>query len=476
MKQHLYYWGLFVIFFTKIHFLPAQITYQAADYGAAGDTFLLSYVTDSLSNINFSTTGANQTWDFSRLRVSTQAREAFLGDTGYFPSFLLSCLATGGGFQCFGDWGQLVDFGVTDFNGFNVLDFGVSNVVRHQKKQDNVLREGLLGLTIQTGGLSTPLTIRYTNPDTVLRFPLRYQNRHSDYSEWTFDLRFANVDVVYKHTQTRTYVVDGWGALTTPAQTYASTLRVRTEILSKDTIFAYGNTIPTQTRTVNLAWFANNTKRPVMEVFGAALDSASQPFVPLRVAFVDAPRCLAPDLSFVPIPPVAVLNPGDSLTVNFLSAAQNVNQFYWNFGDGTPTVQTSSGNPRHIYRAPGTYTITAVGCAPNCTPARCDTFAFTLFVSAAPTTSVEEADVNANQFRVYPNPVASLLQVESIRAEFPIQQVVVFDMLGKRLLQQQFTVATLRTELDVAAFPPGMYVVQVHSSKGQVGIYKILKQ
>lgn len=627
----LFYLLFLPIFFLKISSGNAQITYQASDYGSVGDTFLLSNVVENLTEVDFLTTGANQVWNFSQLQVNTQSKEAFLGDTGYYFSFLASCFASGGGFQCFDDWNRLVDFGVTDFNGFNVLDYGVSNVVRHQKKQNNVLREGLLGLTIQTGGLNTPLTIRYANADTVLRFPLNYQNQHNDYSEWMFDLNFLGIDVVYKHTQTRLYTVDGWGALTTPFQTYPATLRVRTEIVSQDTIFAYGNVVPTTTRTINLAWYSKDTKRPVLEVFGAPIDALNQEFVPIRVAFVDTLRCLEPSLAFLPVPPFALLNPQDSLVVNFLSTSQNVDQFFWNFGDGTPTLVTV-GNPRHTYYEPGTYNVTAVGCNSNCLPLQCDTATFTLilanpnqpvtsfvpnpfsgrcegdsiafinlsfnaqrylwdfgdgttdttanpihvfrnsgnytvrltaenngvtgeastdlrifatppapfqrtdtsitlqdtlilqianypnilwqdgstapsfrfiaadygvgrhavsvaiadttgcstrdtiFVTILNATSVTNVAQTEKFLRIYPNPATEVLQLESLSPEFSMQQVVILDMLGKRVLQQIFSDGAVKIGLTINNLPPGMYVVQVRSKQVPTISYKWIKR
>jgi hypothetical protein len=100
----------------------------------------------------------------------------------------------------------------------------------------------------------------------------------------------------------------------------------------------------------------------------------------------------------------------------------------------------------------------------------------TIFVNVINSTAVQEVEVNSNNYRIYPNPVSEWVQIESLNADFPIMKIVVVDVLGKVLFQQQFSTVIPKFELNLAKLPTGLYLMQVYSDKMQVNLYKIVKE
>lgn len=73
-------------------------------------------------------------------------------------------------------------------------------------------------------------------PDTVLRFPIAYGDDWTSATQLGLDLNAAGEDIIYHSTQTRQTVIDGWGTLQTPYDTFENIIRLRSDILRLDTI------------------------------------------------------------------------------------------------------------------------------------------------------------------------------------------------------------------------------------------------
>ncbi len=83
-----------------------------------------------------------------------------------------------------------------------------------------------LGLYV---GTSAQLT--YTNPETIVHFPLTYNSTYTD----TYATTINSSGSIFYRTGTMTSLVDGYGTLTTPIGTYTNVLRVKLTDVFNDT-------------------------------------------------------------------------------------------------------------------------------------------------------------------------------------------------------------------------------------------------
>lgn len=78
-----------------------------------------------------------------------------------------------------------------------------------------------------------------------------------------------------------------------------------------------------------------------------------------------------------------------------------------------------------------------------------------------------------DEFAVYPNPTASILNIQS-NSNTTISEVNVYDVLGKQLLNKKMAVSS--AEIDMTNYSPGFYLLEVISENNQKSIHKIIKK
>ncbi|MBR9920341.1 MAG: T9SS type A sorting domain-containing protein [Bacteroidetes bacterium] len=83
-------------------------------------------------------------------------------------------------------------------------------------------------------------------------------------------------------------------------------------------------------------------------------------------------------------------------------------------------------------------------------------------------------DEDPSNIRIYPNPVNSLLLIESLEADF-IQEVMIYDITGREIRRKP-NLKTLDTNLDMANMPDGVYLIQVRLENGYIHTQRIIKQ
>jgi hypothetical protein len=77
-------------------------------------------------------------------------------------------------------------------------------------------------------------------------------------------------------------------------------------------------------------------------------------------------------------------------------------------------------------------------------------------------------------WRVYPNPVSTILNIESGENPGSIQELELIDTSGKRLKTFIIEPESVTHQLDMSAFRPGLYFIRsVHSDHPYS--YKVLK-
>ncbi len=76
------------------------------------------------------------------------------------------------------------------------------------------------------------------------------------------------------------------------------------------------------------------------------------------------------------------------------------------------------------------------------------------------------ADVKISPYRLYPNPVSTILTIENAKNE-----ITVYNIIGEEILQRKITAGNNKTEMDVSEFSAGVYFV-----KSKNGVQKFIKE
>jgi hypothetical protein len=96
-----------------------------------------------------------------------------------------------------------------------------------------------------------------------------------------------------------------------------------------------------------------------------------------------------------------------------------------------------------------------------------------IVLSWDPSTSIGE--IKSNRFIIYPNPTSSRLFISSTQ-QYSIKRVVITDIQGKTISNNQFTNATLTKGLDISELPKGVYLLKLLDELGSIETQKIIKQ
>lgn len=248
---------IFLIMSAKI---TAQISLAVGDFANAGDTVRLSQM--PASNLDFVSTGANYTWDFSSLTASTQSLKEYtpIG----FGSFLI--LATYGPFA--GSYAATyfnltTELPIDQLSAF--LPIQISDLSQYTKRANSGITS--IGYSINVQGQGVPF--KSDTIETRYSLPLTFGDVHDSRGYTFVDLNPA-ADIKYIQHRQRHTEVDGWGTVTTPLGTFPA-LRVRHDIHEIDSIyqtfFGTGSWIgtPAIDRT-EYEWWTNGKKEYLLKV------------------------------------------------------------------------------------------------------------------------------------------------------------------------------------------------------------------
>ncbi len=138
--------------------------------------------------------------------------------------------------------------------------------------------------------------------------------------------------------------------------------------------------------------------------------------------------------------------------------------YIWAWGDGTTD---NTAYPSHTYDIPGLYTIClTVADANGCSDTYCNDYTFKTESPIAyvqvidPLTGIENNTLNT--FKLYPNPVANTVTIETQTASGNYQ---LHDVTGKLMLSG--TVNAAKFNLDVSALSKGVYFLSLQTIKGR---------
>jgi hypothetical protein len=240
--------------------LNAQISLSVGDFANAGDTVRLSQM--QTSNLDFVSTGANYTWDFSSLTASTQSLKDYtpIG----FGSFLI--LATYGPFA--GSYAATyfnltTELPIDQLSAF--LPIQISDLSQYTKRSNSAITS--IGYSINVQGQGVPF--KSDTIETRYSLPLNFGDVHDSRGYTFVDLNPA-ADIKYIQHRQRHTEVDGWGTITTPLGTFPA-LRVRHDINEIDSIyqtfFGSGSWIGTPPiERTEYEWWTNSKEEYLVKV------------------------------------------------------------------------------------------------------------------------------------------------------------------------------------------------------------------
>ena len=238
----------------------AQITVSVSDFANAGDTVRISQA--PAGGLDFASTGANFTWDFSSLTAASQYLKEFkpIG----FASLLI-----------FGTYGPIApsNYRASYFNPTNDLPLAqlsqflpvtLSDLNQYTKRMTDSITS--LGYSISVNGQGVPF--KSDTIETRYKLPLHYNDSHYSRGYTFIDLNPV-IDFKIKQYRQRTTTVDGWGTIITPKGSFQA-LRLRHDIAEIDSIYQtffgagqWFGTPPIQ--RVEYEWFANGEKEWILK-------------------------------------------------------------------------------------------------------------------------------------------------------------------------------------------------------------------
>lgn len=275
---------LLIIFTLKT---TAQISITSTNMPVSGDTGRVSLAAiaslTNPANTSYTMAGANFSWTFDSLKVTSQGMRLFQPSTNtpYFFYFLP---------PKYGEKTQdsipnlpAIPLGTVTLSFKNLYSF-------YRKNSTTSFNAEGLGITIS----GIPVGATYTDEDELYMLPLTYGNRDST----TFKLSTPSttlIPLVYKKSGYRITQVDGWGTVKTP---YGSVncIRVVTTQYSKDSVYVSSLPAPFNkfgfpNYVRSYQWLTPGEKIPFLEVSGNV--TGTNNFTPTQVRYRDNVRYFA---------------------------------------------------------------------------------------------------------------------------------------------------------------------------------------
>lgn len=411
----------------------AQITITDKDMPSAGDSYTYSEAATQGLNFNANKTGANQSWDFSKLKPTVQGTANYVSslNTPYLAYFLNT-------------------IGIKTQDTLNLLLIKLSNIHDFHKK--TTAKWSVVGRGFSFSGL--PLPANYVVEDKIYNFPLKYKDYDS--TPFYFTLKDPTGTLPFRYAQTgwRVTKVDGWGKVTTPYGSF-SCLRVKTKLITTDTIVIAGFAIPIPRTTYEYRWLTPGEKIPVLQING---NQTFNNFTPTLVKYRDVPRPLLPVSNFSSNgtngPVSTEFNFTDLSTGNPTEWIWNVEPNHVKFMWGS---NAGSRSPDIRFDSLGTYDVSLTTGNKGGLNTRIRKGYITI---AEQNPNGLKSPLNGEYFILYPNPANENLTLELGKVDAKTS-ITIFSLDGKMLLQQN--IQTTKTLIDLNSLPAGSYVISIEN-------------
>ncbi len=237
----------------------AQITLNNADFADGGDTVRMSNATDP--NIDFLSTGANSTWDFSGLVAESQVLKSYstLSGTSTFMQLLFGPFAPTR-YQAT-NFVAATALPIDQLGGMLPINISEINAVS-RNTNDSITS---IGISMVVEGNELPF--RSDTIETRYKFPLNYGNSYTSRGYTNIDLN-PIYDGIWIQYRQRSSAVDGWGSITTPFGAFDA-LRIKHEITEQDSIYVgqlgFWLSLPIPQSNI-YEWWANGELEPVLRI------------------------------------------------------------------------------------------------------------------------------------------------------------------------------------------------------------------
>lgn len=295
--------SLFLAFLFLATSVSAQITIGEGDMPSVGDT--LRFRTANGAGLALDLTGPDHIWDFGDLTPQDEVADTAVG-VGSTP-FLYQLFFN----NIFFYPDYVADYAMKGASiGFQQLS--LSEVYDYYRADADAFRN--VGLGANLNGL--PTSIRREPVDVIHQFPMDFGDEDSSTS--AFNVTVPTV-FYFGQDQLRHNIVDGWGTLYLPADTF-QVLRVKSVLQRTDTIyieqFGFGFRLP-EPETIEYKWIAPGMGEPVLQVTTTA-------GIPISTRFFYEEDVITTGLAGTSLPEELTLYPNPANNEAFLSIPASV--------------------------------------------------------------------------------------------------------------------------------------------------------
>ncbi|MFT5723470.1 MAG: PKD repeat protein [Bacteroidia bacterium] len=413
-----------------------QITINKNHMPGSGDN--IEFSTAVPANINISKTGADVTWDYTKLINLGDGVEAYI--TSLRTPYLLSF-----GFTTFGK--KLIDtIGFSQFQFKNIYSFYQNSNASYRD----------VGMGFQFAALPLPQTGKHTDPDEIYVFPLEFGDKDST----TFNIEVP-ISLVIKigsffRVGNRVTTVDGWGKISTPYAKNIDCIRVKSVITELDSIkvstpaLNFGQTV---TR-IEYKWLSTTEKIPLLTITGNVLLGN---FVASSVQYRN---------EWSNVEPITVdfesdrVSPKQGVVVSLTNKSVGDNLTYnWSL---TPTTgfkyvngtSETAENPTLVFQDTGWYSVSLKAADKNG-----DNNLTKLNYIHVRDKNSSISNLNAVGLNVYPNPTSDYVTIVN-NDPHASMLVELIDLTGKTVLQQT---GSNQLTLTLSQQTAGIYMLRVTS-------------
>ena len=251
---------LSLITFILSTFSFAQITVNSSDFATGGDTVRISITNGT--GLDFSTTGPNQTWDFSTMVPTSQVLDTF-HSTSTIPLFAQVVFGNFAPAKYHASYFR--EATTLPLSQLTFLPVTINNIFQYTRLTPDSMTSVGYSMVINNNEIPFKSDTIEKNYD----FPIQYGNT-------TFSRGYTKIDMnpvynaILKQHRVHSSSVDGWGSITTPYGTF-NALRIKHEINEIDsislTVASFPTTLPLQNPLRReYEWWTNGEKEPILKI------------------------------------------------------------------------------------------------------------------------------------------------------------------------------------------------------------------
>lgn len=253
---------LIVTFILALHSF-GQITLTRSNYTEAGDTIRINNASGVLPS--YQAAGSNQIWNFSALTLEEESDEITykLSAGGMIINFQFGSFAPPK-YQA----DMIQEYNAIPFDQisqFLPIEIPIEGVNRILKTNEDKVE--IVGYSLEASGQQ--LGFRSETIETSYSFPINYLDTFHTSGYTEFDLN-PLMDIQLNQERNRTSVVDAYGTIRTPHNTYHNVLRITHRTVENNEVkVPIGDQpvwIPFQRTIHEYEWWSTEFKRPVFKI------------------------------------------------------------------------------------------------------------------------------------------------------------------------------------------------------------------